>query len=119
PTQPSDSQEGRRIWGDLVGFARLLVQINNREELREHDRRLIRELLDSFFNAIELPDHVPDDILAALQKLVGCDDELDQLLARPSLHPPERFHRPLSRILRNLERQQETPNAMPTMMPPF
>jgi hypothetical protein len=76
---PAEPQDGRRIWQDLVGFAELLLRINERQELIVHDldvaRRVLERLAAEAANdegQISLPDE--------LTRLYGRDAELDALI---------------------------------------
>lgn len=68
---PRTYADGIRLWGDLVGACQLLMQINRREDLVQHDGETIKRLL-------ELDDPTRDR--AALLTLRGLDLELDTLL---------------------------------------
>ncbi len=128
-------EQGRRLWSDLQSFSELLVQVNHREELREHDRRVVREWLESHFpedlsgelinpltpdlTPAEAPPLDPQDPtmprlagveeLAELESLLGCSEELDDLLLRPGQHSLEDLRGPLQRIFRKLNRPFEAP----------
>lgn len=132
--QAADREElGRRLWSDLQSFSELLVQVNHREELREHDRRVVREWLETHFpeelsadpmspipaeitptEASNQPAKNPTasrlagvDELAQLESLLGCSEELDDLLLRPGQRNLEDLRGPLQRIFRKLNRPFE------------
>ncbi|MEM8961665.1 MAG: hypothetical protein AAGD38_09315 [Acidobacteriota bacterium] len=112
-----DHEEGgRRLWADLVGFSRLLTQINNREVLREHDRRVITEIVHTLYQRRPAPRSMPPQVLASLEPLLGRDEELDLLLMRAHDHGPDDWRGPLLRIQRELEK---TPAAAGLNEPPF
>ncbi len=73
----SSPRRGLRLWQDLSAFAGLLVQINNRTELREHDVAVAREALlqAKAPNAL-----ASDELFARLKQLSGISDEIDGLL---------------------------------------
>lgn len=74
------AESGARLWADLTAFAELLGQINNRSELRGHDRKVATELL------LVLPSVGPSaEALDALRSLRGRDEALDALLATEPL----------------------------------
>jgi hypothetical protein len=89
---PEAEQNGRRLWQDLFGFLQLLMHVQRREELREHDRLLIgrsyREVLDAGAASTLLPTALHE----GLKDLAALDPELDQLLiaspARPIAYKP-------------------------------
>jgi hypothetical protein len=92
------SEAGSRILKDIHAFGELLIQINNRQELQEHDRALINEI----WSAILQPDN-PQKVLSAeifqrLQGLLGRDQELDGLIERGS-DSFEDWKEPLFRLL--------------------
>lgn len=77
----SHARAGRRLWQDLVGFGELLQQVNNRAELRNHDRERVDAALDavarcrtSELGHVDLRSH------QEMQSLRGRDAELDELL---------------------------------------
>lgn len=70
----AEPHEGIRIWSDLLAFARLVHQINRREVLVEHDRRVVSQLL------VECGDCFTDACVELLSKLFGLDPELDEAL---------------------------------------
>ena len=120
PTTDREEQ-GRRLWGDLVSFAELLIQVNHREELREHDRQVVREWLDTHFpepasdDRVSRPETHPSplerpaerDHLADLEPLIGCSEELDELLLRPDRRTLEELRTPLQNIFQRLNRPYE------------
>ena len=86
--EPPKEEEGRRLWQDLVSFARLLSKVNEREELRQHDRKLLL-FFDNQFQAARLPDALTTAQRTELENLVGLDDELDEILLRPDITPAD------------------------------
>ena len=84
--QPRNAQAGHRAWSDLRSFASLLLQVNNRHVLQEHDRNVVNLAYSSLFAEIQGPDLIPFPILSWLRTLEGKDEELDRLLlSAPSL----------------------------------
>ncbi|MEM8934279.1 MAG: hypothetical protein AAGE94_24010, partial [Acidobacteriota bacterium] len=82
-----DHASRRRLWQDAVGFFELLMQINRREELRDHDwreaARLARELA-----APTAPDPLPIDLVDELTQFAAQNKALDAfLLSREPIRP--------------------------------
>lgn len=102
---------GRRLWSDLVSFARLLVQVNNREELREHDRRVVAQLYHRLFIVAEPPERLTPDLLEDLETLLGRDDELDQIILEITQHPIEDLRAPLVRLRKDLGQVMRRPGV--------
>ena len=98
----SSEDAGRRLWTDLVSFARLLVQVNNREEIREHDRRVVSHLYHVLFLGAEPPDRLPTAVVEDLESLLGRDDELDQAILKRNELPVETLRDPLVRLRKEL-----------------
>lgn len=71
-----DPVTGRRLWQDLDGFVDLLVDVSKRQELKEHDSRVI----DDALAALEGAEGVAIETAAFLEALYGLDDEIDLLL---------------------------------------
>jgi hypothetical protein len=87
PENRSNALAGLRLWQDLVGFADLLVQVNRRQELVEHDGRLVRRALFMLRGGEPLAGAAIADLLRPLE---GLDDGLDRLLeAEPPASAPE------------------------------
>lgn len=93
-----DEESGLRLWQDLASFARLLRQINLREELREHDRRVVLESYRMIFGAFEQPAQLPVAVAQKLETLSGRDDELDELLQLGDALTPDLLRSVLERL---------------------
>ncbi len=96
-----EREDGQRLWSDLAGFFRLLMQINNRQELREHDRKVVlrsRRVLDQARGQ----GVIPRQVLSDLDCLLGRDEELDRVLLDPEEHRPEDCMAPLERLQQRL-----------------
>ena len=116
--QGSDEEKGRRLWGDLEGFAQLLAEISRRQELREHDRKVVGELWQRYFETHEAsfaehrPSPLGSDHLQIFRPLLGRDDDLDTILlslrGRDSGHK-KYHHSDLKPILERLRRELEQP----------
>lgn len=101
------TEEGRRLWQDLMSFAGLLSSINEREELREHDRKLLRSLNRRFFaGARSRPAKLTPLLREELAALEGLDDELDDLLANLDDDGTETLRQPFERLLAQFDRQR-------------
>lgn len=98
-------EAGRRLWEDLVAFARLLGEINHRQELREHDRRVVAELCHALFDGGATPREIPPRERKRIQTLFGRDDELDDWITEAQNAKPLQ----LRVILERLRRQFEQP----------
>lgn len=102
---PEATAAGERLWGDLSAFADLLSQVNNREELVDHDRRAVAEAYHRLFESGPVPDRIPPQRLSLLEPLLGRDDELDQVVLLPTEHHTEDLRAPLERLRAELTRR--------------
>lgn len=107
PDGAGKERDGRHLLGDLHSFAELLKQINNREDLREHDRRTAKRLYRIFFSSKNPPKQLEPGHLGDLELLLGRDDELDQIVLEPMRHGIEPLRAPLERLLEQLNRPFE------------
>ncbi len=73
--------DGAHLWQDASAVAEMMVQINNRQELIEHDRQHVRVLLGRFA-AAEDQDSVSPDVIELISALRGRDRELDTALGQ-------------------------------------
>jgi hypothetical protein len=105
---PHDLLAGSRLWQDLMGFAELLKEINHRQELRQHDRVLLRRAWHQLFGRAAHPREVSEDLLFQLDALYGLDDEIDALLARREHGELSRWRDALSRVLQRLSTGAES-----------
>ena len=98
---PRDPQQGRRLIGDVKAFAELLMEVNHRPVLVEHDREVLQRLQA----ALRQP---ATDALAFFELLVsirGRDTELDDLIdARAELRT-ELWDHVVERVLQELSEQ--------------
>ncbi len=106
PAEEATFVEGRRLFTDLAGFARVLAQVSHRQELLEHDAHVVAIAAGACraTSRTELPDRLVDRLSA----LVGLDDEVDELLEARE-RAVERWRRPLARLERRLA-QSLTPD---------
>lgn len=99
-----DEEAGERLWEDLVSFARLLVKVNDREELVEHDRQVAASVHRVIFRSQQPIKTLTETHVKELERLVGRDDELDKLVLNAGDHHVEDFKEPLERMLHHLQR---------------
>lgn len=93
---------GARIWQDFAALAGVLIQVNHRAELREHDLAVARALWPTLAeDEAEAPIGAP--ALAELRRLYGRSDELDRLVEADPGGPRRAFREALRRILEALE----------------
>ncbi len=106
--EDAGEETGRRLWQDLVSFARLLMRVNDREELREHDRKVATALLRMLFHPKRPAKGLSSAHLKELEQLEGRDDELDELILMAEETPLAAFQPPLEKIREQLQRPFET-----------
>jgi hypothetical protein len=99
--------EARSIWQDLSTFVGLLAEINNRQELHEHDRRVIQVAYHSLYANVRPPKVIPGEILEQLRTLEGRDDELDRLILHGSSRRPEDWEGPIRRLWKEAENSED------------
>ena len=102
-----DDAIARRLWQDLSSFAEILVQVSHRQELRDHDLKLIARAYRTLFPFGARRRTVPDDLLAELQTLLGLDEELDRLITDRSTRSVEAWRKPLKRLQASLSSSGE------------
>lgn len=82
-------RQGMRLWQEAAVFSQCLMMVNNRPELREHDKELAEFLLgDIEMRGFETVVHDPE-WHRRIRLLQGRDDELDRLLHLDG--PPDRM----------------------------
>ncbi len=94
----SRDTDGRHLWQDLENFAQLLRQVNLREELIVHDRRVIHEVETALFRGNRALRRIPVAVRKRLETLQGKDDELDELLLRVNELKPSELKPVLERL---------------------
>ncbi len=93
-----DATVAPRLWQDLASFAEILVQVSHRQELRDHDLRLVARAYRTLFPFGARRRAVPEELLSDLQSLLGLDDELDRLIVGRMVRPVEVWRKPLQRL---------------------
>jgi len=81
PENRDDRTEGARIWQDVVTFVDMLMHVNRRQELLEHDACRLSELLAELGEGA-----ASEGSVARARTLLGLDDELDAFLAAAGPH---------------------------------
>jgi hypothetical protein len=89
---------GWRLWQDLTSFVQLLTGVNNRQELQEHDQRVIARAFRELAAVESPPEVVPEDLLGELEYVLGRDDDLDELILSPDTHLPSAWAPVLVRL---------------------
>jgi len=75
-----DSDSGLKTWQDLSAFADLLLQVNHRAELVEHDRALLAEAHETLISSQSTPETLLASLRQQLESLIGRDGALDELI---------------------------------------
>ncbi len=107
----TELETGAQLWSDLISFARLLAQVNYREELREHDRLAVDGLYRRFFEAEAVPRALTSEKLTLLEPLLGREDDLDKIILNPDVHSGNDLKGPLERLRKELGRPFEVPSS--------
>lgn len=105
----SGEEDGLRLWQDLISFARLLMKVNDREELREHDRQVVTSVYRLLFGPKQPAKRLSAGQLKELERLEGRDDEIDRLILLAGEHLIEDLRVPLERLRNQLQRPFEGP----------
>lgn len=105
---PHDEQAGRRLLGDVSAFASLLMEVNRRPALVEHDRERLERLRAALHGRPEDEAELRRE-LAALR---GRDPDLDDLIELRIELRPELWGATVSRVLDRLS-QREHPCTTP------
>ncbi len=103
----SDEREQKiaeQLWADLSSFTELLVQVSRRQELQEFDRELVTRIYQQLFDRVDEPVQGVTPIqLAELEKVLGLDEELDDLICNRIAYV-EAWRQTLERVIHQLER---------------
>lgn len=97
-----DLRSGTSLWQDLTGFAEMLKGVNHRQELRQHDRSLVRRTYRRLFDPGAPPLDPDEGPAYELAPLLGLDDELDELLLKRAPGDGDSWRRVLTRLLHSL-----------------
>lgn len=97
-----DLKSGLRLWQDLAGFVSLLVQVNHRSELVEHDRAIVEEAWLTLFGGPRPKTSVPMELGQKLEKLYGRDDDIDGIIESGMGQFAVEWHDPLMRVRASL-----------------
>ncbi len=89
---------GLRVWQEAAAFAECLMIVNNRTELRDHDRALAAELYDALSGLSPQPDHDYHRFWEQVKLLEGRDEDLDQMIADRVLPNDGRWLKVLARV---------------------
>ncbi len=100
---PKDIEAGHTIWSDLATFASLLALTNNRQELIDHDRRIIARIFHELYANIRPPSIISEEMLQKLCTLEGRDDDLDQLILQRVNRKPADWEEPIRRLWHDLD----------------
>lgn len=92
------SSRGFELWQDVKTFAALLLEVNNRQELREHDRKVTCKAVHRLFVNDTQERNVPEDLRLELQTVLGRDEELDACILCGRELTGERLELPLRRV---------------------
>ncbi|MFQ5988408.1 MAG: hypothetical protein ACE5K9_00670 [Candidatus Methylomirabilales bacterium] len=98
-----------RLWQDIENLSELLLGINNRSELREHDQTVVTEAYNRLFCSDHVPETMDEDVQLRLQSLFGRDTEMDRLIADRGPYSTEDWRRPLQRLLESLSPHRQEP----------
>lgn len=101
-----DELVATRLWQDFALFVEMLRQVNLREELIEHDRKLLRTSAAALQT---LGEHVVSEVCDSLSALRGLDDGLDAMLARGP--DAAELLREIGRVRAQLQDPQATPQS--------
>jgi hypothetical protein len=94
-----DPLVGHRLWQEIENISKLLLEVNKRAELREHDQAVAAEAYAKLFRNASAPDLMPQDLRLRLESLFGRDEELDRLIGDPGPHPVAEWKAPLERVV--------------------
>jgi len=95
-------EEGRLLWQDMIVFGELLTEVNNRQELRGHDRSLIGWAWENIGVALDDDVLPPRVVVGRLRTLLGLDEALDALILGPEPRPAAEWKPVLGRLRKTL-----------------
>lgn len=94
----TDVRAGMRLWQDLVGVIDIFCQVSRRQEVVEHDSRIVAQVYEHLFDGAPAEERVSDAALTRLKLLEGLDEEIDLLLATDRRHVAAAWKEPLDRL---------------------
>lgn len=94
-----DLVAGRRLWQDVDYFVQMLADVNFRQELKEHDTRVVKETWGVVSTA---KDTLPRMTVQELESLEGLDPEIDAVLNGHHRNDAAAWKGPLGRLARDL-----------------
>jgi hypothetical protein len=97
-----DPVHGHRLWQDIDCFVRMLADVNQRQELREHDARVIEQA----WARVSADEVLSRETLQSLESLEGLDDELDALLVADEREDAGKWRASLARLRDQLTRSR-------------
>ncbi len=96
-----NSVSGRHLWRSLRAYVDRLLKINERHELIEYDRSIVRMAHSTVFGPSARGDSVPESMLRQLKNIAGRDSVIDRLLATDE-HTSAPWREPLLRLRESL-----------------
>ena len=96
-----DSISGRHLWRALRTFVDGIFKVNERNELLEYDRSIIRMAHGAIFGRGAPSGRVPPTLLKQLRRIAGRDAMIDRLLATGDADP-QKWAEPLQRLRESL-----------------
>ncbi len=110
---PAGAESGETLWTEVVTFFRLLMRVNERQELREHDREIVLASYHELAQRRTPGEKLPRELEERLDFLLGRDNDLDRLLLDPAEHRIGDFLEPLRRLSQALLKDSPTAISMP------
>ncbi|MEZ4385578.1 MAG: hypothetical protein R3A79_29945 [Nannocystaceae bacterium] len=96
-----DSVSGRHLWRALRAFVDDLLKVNERNELIEYDRSIIRMAHSTVFGSGAQPAQLTAPLFKQLKNIAGRDPAIDRLLATDD-HSAQAWAEPLQRLREGL-----------------
>jgi len=96
-----DSVSGRHLWRALRAYVDRLQRINERHELIEYDRSIVRMAHSTIFGPSARGEQIPESMFKQLRNIAGRDPAIDRLLAADE-HNSANWAEPLMRLRESL-----------------
>ncbi len=96
-----DSVSGRHLWAALRAYVDRLRRINERHELLEYDRSIVRMAHSTIFGPSARGEQIPASMFKQLRNIAGRDPAIDRLLATDE-HSSATWREPLQRLRESL-----------------